>query len=75
MGKVNTPPPAERPESPKPSEPDTKPSEPERPQEAPEIKPEQPQKSGGDKPAGLWRWLSGLMIELVKLILGIFKKK
>lgn len=75
MGKVTTPPPAERPESPKPSEPDTKPSEPERPQEAPEIKPEQPQKPEGDKPTGLWRWLSGLMIELVKLILGIFKKK
>lgn len=75
MGKVNTPPPAERPESPKPSEPDTKPSEPERPQEAPEIKPEQPQKPEGDKPTGLWQWLSGLMVELVKLILGIFKKK
>lgn len=75
MGKVNTPKPPESPESPKPSEPDTKPSEPERPQEAPEIKPEQPQKPEGDKPTELWRWLSGLMIELVKLILGIFKKK
>ena len=75
MGKVTTPPPAESPESPKPSEPDTKPSEPEKPQEAPEIKPEQPQKPEDDKPTGLWRWLSGLMIELVKLILGIFRKK
>ena len=75
MGKVNTPPPAERPETPKPSEPDTKPSEPERPQEAPEIKPEQPQKPEGNKPTVFWRWLSGLMVELAKLILGIFKKK
>lgn len=66
MGKVNTPKP---PESPKPSEPDTKPSEPEKPQETPEIKPE------GDKPTGFWRWLSGLVVELAKLILGIFKKK
>lgn len=75
LGKITTPTPPEEPESPKPSEPDTKPSEPERPQEAPEIKPEQPQKPEGDKPTELWRWLSGLMIELVKLILGIFKKK
>ena len=75
LGKVTTPPPAESPESPKPSEPDTKPSEPEKPQEAPEVKPEQPQKPEDDRPTGLWRWLSGLMIELVKLILGIFKKK
>ena len=69
LGKVTTPTPPEGSESPKPSEPDTKPSEPEKPQEAPEIKPED------DKPTGLWRWLSDLMIELVKLILGIFKKK
>lgn len=75
MGKVNTPKPPESPESPKPSEPDTKPSEPEKPQEAPEIKPEQPQKPEDDRPTGLWRWLSELMIELVKLILGIFRKK
>lgn len=75
MGKVTTPTPPEESESPKPSEPDAKPSEPEKPQEAPEIKPKQPQKPEGDKPTGLWRWLSGMMIELVKLILGIFKKK
>jgi len=75
LGKITAPTPPEEPESPKPNEPDTKPSEPERPQEAPEIKPEQPQKPEDDRPTGLWRWLSGLMIELVKLILGIFKKK
>ena len=75
LGKVTTPTPSEEPESPKPSEPDTKPSEPEKPQEAPEIKPEQPQKPEGDKPTGFLRWLSGLVVELAKLILGIFKKK
>lgn len=75
LGKITTPTPPEEPESPKPSEPDTKPSEPEKPQEAPEIKPEPPRKPEGDKPTGFWRWLSGLMVELAKLILGIFKKK
>lgn len=67
IGKLTTPTPPKEPETPKPSEPDTKPSEPEKPQKTPEIKPE------GDKPTGLW--LSKLIIELVKLILGIFKKK
>ena len=67
IGKLTTPTPPKEPETPKSSEPDTKPSEPEKPQKTPEIKPE------GDKPTGLW--LSKLIIELVKLILGIFKKK
>lgn len=75
LGKITTSAPPEELESPKPSEPDTKPSEPEKPQEAPEVKPEQPQEPEDNKSTGLWRWLSGLMIELVKLILGIFKKK
>ena len=69
LGEVITPSSPREPELPKPSEPDTK------PQEAPEVKPEQPQRPGDDNPTGFWRWLPGLMIEIVKLILGIFKKK
>jgi hypothetical protein len=71
LGKVTTPPPAETPESPKPSEPDTKPSEPEKPQGTPEQLGSIPESKFKNNTVDV---IQKILKSIVELLIKIFKR-